>query len=149
MAWYVWVGILVGLIVSWWVAGELQSIARDKGYEGKEYFWLPFLFGPAGWAIVIALPDKKMNETLTSIASLLERYCEKQNPQEKKQEPQQPPKVNREERKTERHDTQSEGVLPLPGQKENTIVCPKCGEVQNAGRNVCWSCGIRFANFDD
>jgi hypothetical protein len=39
------------------VAVQFKEIAEMKGHEG--YFWWCFLFGPAGWAMVIALPDQK------------------------------------------------------------------------------------------
>ena len=39
------------------VASQFEKIAIMKGHQGY-YFWC-FLFGPAGWAMVIALPDRK------------------------------------------------------------------------------------------
>lgn len=43
-------------VISYFVAKEFQSIAIDKGYREEKYFWWSFFLGPAGWAMVIALP---------------------------------------------------------------------------------------------
>ena len=40
------------------IAKKFELIAGEKGYDG--YFWWCFWLGAAGWAMVIALPDRKM-----------------------------------------------------------------------------------------
>ena len=35
-------------------------------------------------------------------------------------------------------------VIPLPGENDNSVLCPLCGTKQNAGRTVCWHCGVKF-----
>ena len=48
---------IVALVILAAVAAKFNSIAQEKGHSG--YFWWCFLLGPAGWAMVIALPDRK------------------------------------------------------------------------------------------
>ena len=40
------------------VSEKFESIAEMKGHNG--YFWWCFWLGPVGWAMVIALPDRKI-----------------------------------------------------------------------------------------
>ena len=35
-------------------------------------------------------------------------------------------------------------VIPLIGEKEDSEICPICGDVQRAGRTKCWKCGVQF-----
>lgn len=48
--------VLVGLVISYVLAEEFMEIASQKGYSNRKYFWYCFLFGVAGYLIVIALP---------------------------------------------------------------------------------------------
>ncbi len=52
------------------IAGEFANIAEEKGFERRRYwhfcFWLPF----AGYAIVIALPNRKLAELSKALANL-------------------------------------------------------------------------------
>ena len=52
--WLVIVGIF--LVVDAKVSAIFEAIAEEKGHDG--YFWWCFVMGPAGWAMVIALPDR-------------------------------------------------------------------------------------------
>ena len=54
--WLVFIAIAY-LVLNAIIAIKFASIAEEKGYSG--YFWWCFLFGAAGWAMVIALPDRK------------------------------------------------------------------------------------------
>ncbi len=38
----------------------------------------------------------------------------------------------------------SGAVVPKNSQTPGKIVCPQCGEVQRADRNLCWKCGVPF-----
>lgn len=49
---------IVILILSAITAKKFESIANMKGHSG--YFWWCFWLGVIGWAMVIALPDRKM-----------------------------------------------------------------------------------------
>lgn len=42
-----------------------------------------------------------------------------------------------------------QSVKPILGQNGVSVVCPVCGEVQPLGRNVCWSCGVKFTDDND
>ena len=46
------------LVINAKVSAEFETIAEEKGHDG--YFWWCFAFGPIGWAMVIALPDRKI-----------------------------------------------------------------------------------------
>lgn len=50
--------ILVVLVINYFVAREFYKAASAKGWNQIKYFWLPFLLGPAGYLLVIALPDR-------------------------------------------------------------------------------------------
>lgn len=50
--------IVVVIVVVALVAYKFESIAEMKGHEG--YFWWCFWLGPVGWAMVIALPDRRI-----------------------------------------------------------------------------------------
>ena len=165
MGWLIFLGVAVWLLVSLWTAIEFQNIAHDKGYDEKQYFWLPFLFGIAGWAVVIALPDKKMNQTLETIAKNLIRLEEgrKSGPKEADAVPEkkqsapaaavkEAPKAPDRERSapvTAAKATPPGAVTPLAGSDRETVVCPLCGEEQRAGRNLCWNCGVPFVGEDE
>ena len=49
--------------LSYFVAKEFYTIAIDKGYDEKKYFWWSFLLGAVGWAMVIALPKITTEKT--------------------------------------------------------------------------------------
>lgn len=54
MEWII-VSCVVMLIISALVATKFEEIAKMKGHTG--YFWWCFLLGPAGWLMVVALPN--------------------------------------------------------------------------------------------
>lgn len=45
------------------VANEFSSIAAEKGYVNKKYFWFTFLIPVVGMLMVIALPDRRNSMT--------------------------------------------------------------------------------------
>ena len=47
---------IVVLAICALAASKFEEIAKMKGHRG--YFWWCFLLGAAGWAMVIALPDR-------------------------------------------------------------------------------------------
>ena len=67
---YVLVALAVLIAVNCLIAGEFANIAEEKGFERRRYwhfcFWLPF----AGYAIVIALPNRKLAELSKALANL-------------------------------------------------------------------------------
>lgn len=54
---YIIIVCIVILVISGIAALKFESIANMKGHSG--YFWWCFLLGAIGWAMVIALPDRK------------------------------------------------------------------------------------------
>ena len=64
------IALAIVIAVNYLIAGEFANIAEEKGFEPRRYwhfcFWLPF----AGYAIVIALPNRKLNELSKALANL-------------------------------------------------------------------------------
>ena len=60
---YFVIGLIIGLLVLFFAAGEFQSIAEMKGHEGKKFFWWTFLAGPIGMLMVVALPDRSQGKS--------------------------------------------------------------------------------------
>ena len=61
------IGIIIALIINFFVAGEFANIAEMKGYHGNVYFWFTFLFGIAGMLMVVALPIVSEEEVANPI----------------------------------------------------------------------------------
>ncbi len=53
---YIILACAIGFTVSAVAAAQFNKIAEMKGHSG--YFWWCFWLGAAGWAMVIALPDR-------------------------------------------------------------------------------------------
>lgn len=55
--------ILIGVAVVTWIcyliAKEFYNIAEMKGHSESKYLWISFFLGFVGWAMVIALPDRR------------------------------------------------------------------------------------------
>ena len=49
---------LVALIINIFLCRQFYFAAKEKGYVKARCFRIPFLFGPIGRCIVIALPDR-------------------------------------------------------------------------------------------
>lgn len=50
--------LIVALIIDYFLAKCFYDVAEAKGHHEKKYLWLSFLFGPVGYLLVIALPDR-------------------------------------------------------------------------------------------
>ena len=159
MEWYVWLIIVIGYIINAFLADVFEKIAVDKGCtNSKLYFWLSFLFGPVGWAAVIALPDKRLRESVTAIARLLEK---RQGGSDK--EPQQARATAKKAAGTTNGNgsrvcrecgaavrgsvcwncgasTAEEARVPEK-KYAAPVFCPMCGRVQKDNRKKCWYCG--------
>ena len=59
--------VAVAVILFALIALEFEKIANLKGYKG--YFWWCFLLGAAGWAMVIALPDRGASLSRDSLSA--------------------------------------------------------------------------------
>lgn len=42
-----------------YIAGCFYDAAKEKGFDSRRYFWIPFWFGIVGYLLVVALPNKK------------------------------------------------------------------------------------------
>lgn len=58
MAFLIVLGAILVIFVWVYIAKQFEEIAEEKGFSGKRYFWIPFLFGIIGWIMVAALPDR-------------------------------------------------------------------------------------------
>lgn len=60
--------IIVYFVIDYFVAEKFEKIANEKGHKG--YLGWCFWLGIAGWAMVIALPDRGMNTTAEGLAPI-------------------------------------------------------------------------------
>lgn len=49
---------IVAILIEVWIAGLFYAVAQMKGFNSSVYLWTSILFGPAGWLLVCALPDR-------------------------------------------------------------------------------------------
>lgn len=61
MEFLIFLFVIVGIVIWFFVASEFASIARDKGYNNSKYFWYTLFFGIIGMLMIIALPNKNFN----------------------------------------------------------------------------------------
>ena len=54
-------GLVLMLVLAYFIGNEFKKIAEMKGHDGSRYFWWSFLLGPVGYCMVIALPDRSEN----------------------------------------------------------------------------------------
>lgn len=62
-------GCVIYLVVNWQSATKFQEIAKMKGHYDDVYFWWCFWLGLYGWAMVIALPDRRGSHTETILTN--------------------------------------------------------------------------------
>ena len=58
---FIGIGIALGILVSYYIAGLFYFIAVDKGYSAKVYLWIATLFGFVGYLLIVAMPDRGNN----------------------------------------------------------------------------------------
>lgn len=56
------IGAIVFLCCDAVIAYAFAGVSDSKGHNGDKYFWFCFLFGIAGYLLVIALPDATKKE---------------------------------------------------------------------------------------
>lgn len=105
-------GGIVALVLNIIIAACFADVAREKGFEENHYFWMCFIFGIAGYLLVVALPDKRIRAAL----SKPEMTPAPANPVSPKPMPKQ--------------------YVPA-GQK----ACWACGHVQSKSNESCSNCG--------
>lgn len=55
------------ILLDIYISNQFKQTAADKGYEGRQYFWLVFFLPFAGMILVAALPDKNMNNAIMEL----------------------------------------------------------------------------------
>lgn len=55
------IGVAVGILVEYYIAGLFYFIAVDKGYRATVYLWIATLFGFVGYLLIVAMPDRGGN----------------------------------------------------------------------------------------
>lgn len=65
------IALIILIIIDVKIANNMQSIAADKGYEGKKYWHYCFWLGFIGYAMIIAMPDKKTQEQQQAILTFI------------------------------------------------------------------------------
>ena len=48
---------VAAILILYLLADAFYEVAKKKGHSEKKYFWFPFIFGFAGYMLVIALPN--------------------------------------------------------------------------------------------
>ena len=56
--------IVMCVIINLKLSDKFAAIADKKGFRGEDYFWWCFWLPIAGWAMVIALPDRGQNKNI-------------------------------------------------------------------------------------
>lgn len=140
--------VILIVIISYFIASEMQDIAVRKGYESKCYFWFSFLFGLPGWIMVAALPNQNIQYLLTEMNKSMKQD------QNNKKAPFVTASEQRPVQSTETEKTESASLdrntsaLVVPAGKE-MIRCTGCGHVQKNNRTVCWECGAKLIKSDE
>ncbi|MEG1945452.1 MAG: hypothetical protein RR058_08550 [Oscillospiraceae bacterium] len=60
----------IAIAINCLIAGEFANIAEEKGFERRRYWHFCFWLGFVGYAIVIALPNRKIAELSKALAGL-------------------------------------------------------------------------------
>lgn len=135
--WFLYLlGIVIALVIDYFIAKKFSDIAEMKGHEGNTYFWFTFWLGLVGMLMVIALPEKEVydKKSLPSFSLPLQPVEAPRCEPSVKQTPITEPQNN----DNKKHVT----AEIVDGNK----VCPNCKLSQRANRTICWQCGAIFDN---
>ena len=115
--------VLIGLVISYVIAEEFMEIASKKGYFNRKYFWYCFLFGLAGYLIIIALPaiENKAHKNIFD--------NEKNNA------------IEKDENKKEYIGNFSKFDF---SDEDGLKQCPNCGTCHDSVYNVCPACKYTY-----
>ena len=149
---YFVIGLIIGLLVLFFAAGEFQSIAEMKGHESRRYFWWTFLTGVPGMLMVIALPDRNAPAPAAQAPRPQAYAPTLRSPASPAASPAQAPTpasasapVSVTQQSGQRHAVQRSDMPVAPVLLEDgREKCPVCGTVQRAERNLCMDCGSPF-----
>lgn len=116
---------VVVLIISYIIADEFLTIAICKGYNDRKYFWFCFLFGIAGYLMVVALPTKNGESNVDSHNQVVE----------------QPETV-----KLPNKETKMVGNFPAQEFSEDSGIkqCPSCGTCHDSNLDSCPGCKHQY-----
>lgn len=64
--------LIIAIIIDAKIAKNMQGIAADKGYEGRKYWHYCFWLGLIGYAMIIAMPDRKAQEQRQAILNKMQ-----------------------------------------------------------------------------
>lgn len=133
---FIFLGAMVALTISYFVAVKFADIAKMKGHDDNSYFWFTFLLGVYGMLMVVALPyvqNKKNNGMDERIDSLSWLHKE--------------PTARPMESTKKADNDENKDNLPISAEISNgEKICPTCGCSQKVDRKLCWSCGQKFDN---
>lgn len=115
----IFVLVILGLMISYIIADEFSTIASIKGYNDRKYFWYCFLFGIAGYLMVIGLPIKKTDNTS---------------------------QYNKRNAGTDDLKTDYIGDIPVYDFSESDGIkqCPNCGVCHDSDLSICPSCKYEY-----
>lgn len=136
-------GIVIGLVIDYFVAQKFAEIAEMKGHIGNTYFWYTFFLGVVGMLMVIALPDVSKKEVPQApiVVPAANLSVQEENPLVESDQAE-----NSTATEDNAKDTAKENA-PLTAEIVNgEKICPNCKLPQKATRTVCWQCGQRFDN---
>ena len=66
-------GVLL-LALSYFLAKCFAEVAEEKGYYDDKYFWICFLLNLPGWLLVVALPDRNIQQMMEDNLPSTDRY---------------------------------------------------------------------------
>ena len=114
--------VLVGLVISYVLSEEFMEIASNKGYYNRKYFWYCFLFGIAGYLIVIALPAKEEGVHQKGFSV--------------------------ENNTIDKHEDKNEYIGNFPksdfSNEDGLKQCPNCGTCHDSAYEVCPACKYTY-----
>lgn len=114
--------VLVGLVISYVLSEEFMEIASKKGYYNRKYFWYCFLFGIAGYLIVIALPTKEEGVHKKGFSV--------------------------ENNTIDKHEDKNEYIGNFPefdfSDEDGLKQCPNCGTCHDSAYEVCPACKYTY-----
>ena len=145
MGFFVFLGIVIGIVIAFIVASEFSSIASEKGYDGTKYFWYTLFLGIVGALMVIALPNRNSKINIVqNVPHTSEEYTSDNTSSGLTNKPNTPKNSTDTEYGSESVASSHEKNTTYKTTDQNTIICSSCGFEQPEGRAVCWKCGCKF-----
>lgn len=144
MGFFVFLGIVIGIVIAFIVASEFASTANEKGYDGTKYFWYTLFLGIVGALMVIALPDRNSKINIVQNTSRTNEEYTSDNACGLTNKPNTPKNSTDTESGLGTVTSSQEKNTTYKTTDQNTIICSSCGFEQPEGRAVCWKCGCKF-----